>query len=64
MDIEKEIESFEKWVTEDGKYPFCATRLDSSDNYRLTTTYLYWQAWRVRAEIEDSRNMQAGQKKG
>jgi len=64
MDIDKEREAFEKWVTDDGKYPDYATRLDGTDTYKLITTHLYWKAWKARAELEDSINIQIEQKKG
>lgn len=51
MHIDKEREAFERWVTDDGKYPNCARKLSGKDEYALNTTYLYWQAWMARAEL-------------
>jgi len=64
MDINKEREAFENWVTNYWKYPDCARRSPQGDSYTLITTHVYWQAWKARAEIEDSRNMQVEHKKG
>lgn len=51
MHIDKEREAFERWVTDDGKYPNCGRKLSGKDEYALNTTYLYWQAWMARAEL-------------
>lgn len=63
MDIEKEREAFEKWVTDDGKFPEAALK-GKTGNYSLNTTYLHWDSWKARAELEDPRNIQVEHKKG
>lgn len=62
MDINKEREAFEKWVTE--TYPDCSIRLGDANSYMFLTTHIFWQAWKARAALEDSRNMQVEHKKG
>ena len=63
MDIDKEREAFEKWVTNQGKGPEMAQKLSGGEGYAVMATYLYWQAWQARAELEDSINIQVEKKK-
>lgn len=63
MDINKEREAFEKWVTNDGKLPWMSRKIVAG-KYYLQLTEFQWDAWKARAEIEDSRNMQVEHKKG
>lgn len=54
MNIEKEREAFENWVTDGDKYPEFAEKT-TFGTYKLTTAYMYWQAWEERAKRDKEK---------
>lgn len=53
MDIEKEREAFEHWVTAGGNHPEMIQKTRNG-SYAVMSTYLYWQAWEERAKIDNA----------
>ncbi|EQB0486257.1 hypothetical protein ACYAO4_002727 [Cronobacter turicensis] len=49
--MDKSREQFEKWMSDNGKYPLAIEKMDK--NYILATTRTQWEAWQAsRAAVE------------